>query len=104
MEDERADHHATKQSLLQMWGRVERADAYADRLNRKRREMQRQLEIAVGKVEDLRRRWENDRCRCRDPGSVANPLVVIEEEGEDEESSEGPPTVCLLLPIILIDS
>ena len=82
-----------------MWSTVDRQASYAARLRRKQKESDRQLAIAIGKVEDLRDRRESDRCLCRD-GATRAVSNDVEGSGDDVESSRvqtDPPIVSLHL-------
>jgi hypothetical protein len=66
---------------------VDRQASYAARLRRKQKESDRQLAIAIGKVEDLRDRRESDRCLCRDGVTRAISNDIEGSGDEDVESS-----------------
>ena len=70
--------------------------SYAARLRRKQKESDRQLAIAIGKVEDLRDRRESDRCPCRDGVTRA---ISSDVEGNDDDDV-GPSRVQTDPPIV----
>ena len=80
---------------------MDRQASYAARLRRKQKESDRQLAIAVGKVEDLRDRREGDRCLCRDGATRAISNDVEGSGDDDVESSrvQTDPPIVSLLPV-----
>ena len=74
---------------------MDRQLKYTARIRREQKESQRQLMIAVEKVEDLRDRRDEGHCHCRQMEALTVPIEDAAEEGDDEgrSSSLGPPIV-----------
>jgi hypothetical protein len=78
-----------------LWRELVDATEYSQYLRRQQKDLKRHLLVTLGKVEDLRGRWADDRCRCSlamQAGASANPIEVSDEEELEEVR---PPLVCL---------